>query len=169
VLTFWSQLSINVEGDRNVCRTLSPQDVFLRGWGAYFRHGNSGAKFSQLDFYVHLRARADASSSFGRLVSGPSVRVGCGLSHDGAREDGNLRRHWLSQERTRLGGQHRVSYSCRSARSSALRTVLRYRATLRLRSLRSTWCASGETRRTRMSVASSTLTSGWRAPWAWSA
>lgn len=28
---------------------------FLRGWGAYFRHGNSGAKFSQLDSYVHLR------------------------------------------------------------------------------------------------------------------
>ena len=28
---------------------------FLRGWGAYFRHGISGAKFSQLDSYVHLR------------------------------------------------------------------------------------------------------------------
>ena len=28
---------------------------FLRGWGAYFRHGNSSSKFSQMDSYVHLR------------------------------------------------------------------------------------------------------------------
>ena len=120
----------------------------------------------------HFRdtARTDATSSFRRLVTRSlSVRVGCGHSHDGAREGGNLHRHWLSQQRTRLRRQHRVSYSCRSARSSALRTVLRYRATLRFRSLRSTWCACGETRRRRMSVASSTLRSGWRAPWTLSA
>jgi hypothetical protein len=35
--------------------TVDSLNRFLRGWGAYFRHGNSGAKFNQLDSYVHLR------------------------------------------------------------------------------------------------------------------
>ena len=35
--------------------TVGTLNRFLRGWGAYFRHGNSGAKFSQMDSYVHLR------------------------------------------------------------------------------------------------------------------
>jgi len=109
--------------------------------------------------------RTDAMSSLRRVVTRSlSVRVGAAFRKNGAPEGGNLYRHWLSQERTRLRCQHRVSYSCRSARPSALRTVLRYRATLRFRSLRSTWCACGETRRRRMSVASSTLRSGRRAP-----
>lgn len=27
----------------------------LRGWGEYFRYGNSGRKFAKLDSYVHQR------------------------------------------------------------------------------------------------------------------
>lgn len=33
----------------------------LRGWGAYFRHGNSDAKFAAIDFYVHQRLAQLAS------------------------------------------------------------------------------------------------------------
>lgn len=35
--------------------TVASLNRFLKGWGAYFRHGNSGRKFRQLDSYVHLR------------------------------------------------------------------------------------------------------------------
>lgn len=35
--------------------TVEALNRFLRGWGAYFRHGNSGHKFSRMDSYVHLR------------------------------------------------------------------------------------------------------------------
>jgi group II intron reverse transcriptase/maturase len=38
----------------------------LRGWGAYFRHGNSGRKFAQLDSYVHERLAIFASTKHGR-------------------------------------------------------------------------------------------------------
>jgi RNA-directed DNA polymerase len=33
----------------------------LRGWGAYFRQGNSSAKFSAIDHYVHERMAILAS------------------------------------------------------------------------------------------------------------
>lgn len=35
--------------------TVGALNRFLRGWGAYFAHGNSGRKFRQMDSYVHLR------------------------------------------------------------------------------------------------------------------
>ncbi|MDP9075520.1 MAG: reverse transcriptase domain-containing protein, partial [Actinomycetota bacterium] len=35
--------------------TVASLNRYLRGWGGYFRHGNSGRKFTQLDYYVHLR------------------------------------------------------------------------------------------------------------------
>jgi RNA-directed DNA polymerase len=35
--------------------TVADLNRFLRGWSGYFRHGNSGRKFVQLDSYVHLR------------------------------------------------------------------------------------------------------------------
>jgi group II intron reverse transcriptase/maturase len=38
----------------------------LRGWGAYFRHGNSARKFSQIDSYVHERLAILASAKHGR-------------------------------------------------------------------------------------------------------
>jgi group II intron reverse transcriptase/maturase len=38
----------------------------LRGWGAYFRYGNSGRKFAQLDSYVNERLAIFASIKHGR-------------------------------------------------------------------------------------------------------
>ncbi len=37
----------------------------LRGWGGYFRHGNSGSKFSQIDGYVNERLAILASAKHG--------------------------------------------------------------------------------------------------------
>jgi group II intron reverse transcriptase/maturase len=37
----------------------------LRGWGAYFRRGNSAKKFSHIDSYVHLRMAIFASTKHG--------------------------------------------------------------------------------------------------------
>jgi RNA-directed DNA polymerase len=38
----------------------------LRGWGAYFRDGNSARKFAQIDGYVHERLAIFASIKHGR-------------------------------------------------------------------------------------------------------
>ena len=37
----------------------------LRGWGAYFRYGNSAAKFDQIDAYVNQRLAMLASTKHG--------------------------------------------------------------------------------------------------------
>ena len=37
----------------------------VRGWGNYFRYGNSGEKFSQIDSYVHERLAILASAKHG--------------------------------------------------------------------------------------------------------
>jgi hypothetical protein len=37
----------------------------LRGWGNYFRYGNSGRKFSQIDCYVNQRLAIFASAKHG--------------------------------------------------------------------------------------------------------
>jgi hypothetical protein len=37
----------------------------LRGWGAYFRYGNSAAKFGQIDGYVNARLAILASAKHG--------------------------------------------------------------------------------------------------------
>ena len=37
----------------------------LRGWGAYFRQGNSSAKFGAIDAYVHERVARLASRKHG--------------------------------------------------------------------------------------------------------
>ena len=37
----------------------------LRGWGAYFRQGNSSAKFGAVDYYVHERMARLASRKHG--------------------------------------------------------------------------------------------------------
>ena len=52
---------------RNVVADLNP---VLRGWGAYFRYGNSNRKFAAIDCYVHLRLSKLASVKYatrGRL------------------------------------------------------------------------------------------------------
>ena len=36
----------------------------LRGWGAYFRHGNSTGKFAAVDSYVHWRLSKLASVKY---------------------------------------------------------------------------------------------------------
>ena len=37
----------------------------LRGWGAYFRYGNSSQKFAAVDSYVHMRLAMLASDKYG--------------------------------------------------------------------------------------------------------
>ena len=37
----------------------------LRGWGNYFRYGNSSRKFDAVDRYVHLRMARLASTKYG--------------------------------------------------------------------------------------------------------
>jgi RNA-directed DNA polymerase len=37
----------------------------LRGWGNYFRHGNSARKFAQIDSYVHERLAILAANKHG--------------------------------------------------------------------------------------------------------
>ncbi len=37
----------------------------LRGWGNYFRHGNSNRKFHTVDSYVHQRLARLASINYG--------------------------------------------------------------------------------------------------------
>jgi RNA-directed DNA polymerase len=37
----------------------------LRGWGAYFRHGNAARKFAMIDSYVHERLAIFASIKHG--------------------------------------------------------------------------------------------------------
>jgi RNA-directed DNA polymerase len=37
----------------------------LRGWGNYFRYGNSGQKFNQIDGYVNERLAILASAKHG--------------------------------------------------------------------------------------------------------
>ncbi len=52
---------------RHVVAELNP---VLRGWGAYFRYGNSNRKFALIDSYVHLRLSKLASVKYatrGRL------------------------------------------------------------------------------------------------------
>ena len=46
-----------------VVRTLNP---VLRGWGNYFRHGNSNQKLHAVDSYVHYRLAKLASAQHGR-------------------------------------------------------------------------------------------------------
>jgi RNA-directed DNA polymerase len=45
-----------------IVRRLNP---ILRGWGNYFRHGNSSQKFAALYSYVHMRMAMLASDKHG--------------------------------------------------------------------------------------------------------
>jgi RNA-directed DNA polymerase len=46
---------------RDLHQVVGDLNPVLRGWGAYFRHGNSSAKFSVIDSYVHERMSKLAS------------------------------------------------------------------------------------------------------------
>ena len=45
-------------GTRDVKELITPLNLFLRGWGNYFRTGNAAEKFNQLDKYVFQRLHA---------------------------------------------------------------------------------------------------------------
>jgi len=51
---------------RSLDRVVSDLNPVLRGWGAYFRYGNSSRKFAAIDGYVHERLAKLASVKFGR-------------------------------------------------------------------------------------------------------
>ena len=48
----------------------------LRGWGAYFRQGNSSAKFGAIDYYVHERGAVLAKTWALRVQLGRPLHVG---------------------------------------------------------------------------------------------
>lgn len=50
----------------DVSTTVQYLNPVLRGWGNYFRHGNSAGKFAQVDSYVHERLAVLASTKHGR-------------------------------------------------------------------------------------------------------
>jgi RNA-directed DNA polymerase len=48
-----------------VAAVVADLNPVLRGWGAYFRNGNSGRKFNAVDGYVHERLAILASRKHG--------------------------------------------------------------------------------------------------------
>ena len=73
----------------------------LRGWGAYFRYGNSARKFAQIDNYVHERLAIFASIKHGR-------------------HGRNWQRHYTWTWASRLG-TYRLSRTTRNGTAHALR------------------------------------------------
>jgi RNA-directed DNA polymerase len=73
----------------------------LRGWGAYFRYGNSARKFAQIDNYVHERLAIFASIKHGR-------------------HGRNWQRHYTWAWAGRLG-TYRLSRTTRNGTAHALR------------------------------------------------
>jgi group II intron reverse transcriptase/maturase len=49
---------------RELIAVVDDLNAVLRGWGAYFRHGNSGRKFATIDSYVHERMARLASVKY---------------------------------------------------------------------------------------------------------
>ena len=55
---------------RELRHVVAELNAVLRGWGGYFRYGNSNRKFALIDSYVHLRLSKLASVKYatrGRL------------------------------------------------------------------------------------------------------
>jgi len=53
------------KAERPVSAVVADLNPVLRGWGAYFRNGNSGRKFNAVDGYVHERLAILASRKHG--------------------------------------------------------------------------------------------------------
>jgi hypothetical protein len=53
------------KAERPVAAVVADLNPVLRGWGAYFRNGNSGRKFNAVDGYVHERLAILASRKHG--------------------------------------------------------------------------------------------------------
>lgn len=49
---------------RDLHHVVADLNPVLRGWGAYFRHGNSAKKFTAVDGYVHQRMAKLASAKY---------------------------------------------------------------------------------------------------------
>ena len=62
---------------RELRHVVADLNAVLRGWGAYFRYGNSNRKFALIDSYVHLRLSKLASVKYGhpRSSSGQPVQL----------------------------------------------------------------------------------------------
>jgi group II intron reverse transcriptase/maturase len=57
-------------------------NLVLRGWGAYFRYGNSSRKFDALDSYVNMRMARLASVKHGRSGRGWTTRFTYGWANN---------------------------------------------------------------------------------------
>ncbi|MEV4872080.1 group II intron maturase-specific domain-containing protein [Streptomyces syringium] len=53
------------KAERPLSAVVADPNPVLRGWGAYFRNGNSGRKFNAVDGYVHERLAILASRKHG--------------------------------------------------------------------------------------------------------
>jgi Group II intron, maturase-specific domain len=83
----------------------------IRGWGNYFRYGNSGQKFDHIDAYVNERLALLASAKHGRTGrNGAAPRLLLWVA--GQLKQQSRRRRWCGDEpavssrtRRRLGGR----------------------------------------------------------------
>lgn len=72
------------QATRSVSAVVADLNPILKGWGAYFRNGNSGRKFNAVDGYVNERLAIMASRKYGlagrnwatRFTSGWVTRLG---------------------------------------------------------------------------------------------
>jgi group II intron reverse transcriptase/maturase len=70
----------------------------LRGWGMYFRHGNSGQKFNTIDSYVHQRLARVARVKHGKTGRGWTTSYGYQwFSNLGIYRLGGTVRYWTAQ------------------------------------------------------------------------
>jgi hypothetical protein len=67
------------KAERPVSAVVADLNPVLRGWGAYFRNGNSGRKFNAVDGYVYERLAILASRKHGLRVRNWATRFtyGC--------------------------------------------------------------------------------------------
>jgi hypothetical protein len=70
----------------------------LRGWGTYFRYGNSGRKFNSIDSYVHQRLAKVARVKHGKTGRGWTTSYGYQwFSNLGIYRLGGTVRYWTAQ------------------------------------------------------------------------
>jgi RNA-directed DNA polymerase len=67
---------------RPVADVITDVNRFLRGWGGYFRHGNSTRHFNRLDRYVTRRAARFISMKCDHPGFGYGLRVLAGSGND---------------------------------------------------------------------------------------
>ncbi|MEU5548048.1 group II intron maturase-specific domain-containing protein [Streptomyces sioyaensis] len=98
---------------RLVSAVVADLNPVLRGWGAYFRNGNSEKKFNAVDGYVHERLAILASRKHGlRVGTGPPVSP-----TDGSPDSGSaaLPEPYAGRRRTPVGERCRKAVCGRTA------------------------------------------------------